>query len=67
MPGSTSADLNTGIGKPIQGQSSKELRHDGQGHNTKQGSGLAAQGVAGTDAVKKGQEGIRVPLDGVDK
>jgi len=38
--GATSADVNTGLGKPMVGQSSSELRHDGQAHNKNPGSGL---------------------------
>lgn len=39
LGGSTSADVNTGLGKPIQGQTSAELRHDGQTHRKAVGGG----------------------------
>ena len=41
LGGATSGDVNTGLGKPMQGQSSSELRHDGQNSGQKQGLGLA--------------------------
>jgi hypothetical protein len=44
FPGATSASVNTGLGKPMGGQTSSELRHDGQHHNKNPGSGLT--GVA---------------------
>ncbi|KAK4550459.1 hypothetical protein LTR36_000038 [Oleoguttula mirabilis] len=52
FPGSTSGDVNTGMGKPIQGQTSSELRHDGQSHNKNPGSGL--------DGLKSGAQGKTV-------
>ncbi|KAJ5555021.1 hypothetical protein N7535_007464 [Penicillium sp. DV-2018c] len=42
--GSNSADLNRGMGKPMQGQSSTELRHDGQHGRKKQGTGVDSVG-----------------------
>ncbi|KAI7200529.1 hypothetical protein KC316_g9838 [Hortaea werneckii] len=35
MPGATSASVDAGMGKPMQGQTSSELRHDeGPGHHS---------------------------------
>lgn len=42
LTGASSSDVNTGIGKPVDGQSSKELRHDG---GKSQGSGLEGVGA----------------------
>lgn len=39
LGGSTSGDVNTGLGKPMQGQTSAELRHDGQSHRKAVGGG----------------------------
>lgn len=43
MMGSTSQSVNTGMGKPASGQTSRELRHDGQ-HGNKH-SGLESVGA----------------------
>lgn len=40
IPGATSADVYTGLGHPGQGQTSSELRHDGQHTAKKQRMGL---------------------------
>ncbi|KAF7720169.1 Uncharacterized protein PECH_007403 [Penicillium ucsense] len=49
MTGSTSADLHTGMGKPIGGQTSSELAHDGAHGRKKQGSGLEGVGSSMDD------------------
>ena len=41
LGGSTAADVHTGYGHPGQGQTSKELRHDGRHGRVKQPYGLA--------------------------
>lgn len=46
-PGATSADVNKGFGKPMQGQTSNELRHDGNHHRKHQGSGYETHGATG--------------------
>ena len=46
LGGATSADVHTGLGHPGQGQTSKELRHDGQS----KGQGF---GHAGLDTTKE--------------
>ncbi|EMC92209.1 hypothetical protein BAUCODRAFT_27538 [Baudoinia panamericana UAMH 10762] len=54
LGGATSGEVHTGIGKPIQGQSSKELHHDGQsGRKGQSGGGLEglASGVEGSKTV----------------
>nr|POE85169.1 hypothetical protein CFP56_67327 [Quercus suber] len=38
--GATSSDVHAGLGKPVQGQSSAEVRHDGQSHRKNVGQGL---------------------------
>lgn len=52
FPGATSGDVNKGMGKPIQGQTSSELHHDGQHHNKNPGTGL--------DGIKSGAQGKTV-------
>jgi hypothetical protein len=41
LQGADSADVHTGLGHPGQGQTSSELRHDGQNSGKKQSTGLA--------------------------
>lgn len=45
--------MNTGLGKPIQGQTSSELRHDGQHHRKNPGTG-------GYEGLKSGAQGKTV-------
>lgn len=40
LKGATSGDMNRGLGRPIQGQSSTELRHDGKNGRKKGAPGL---------------------------
>lgn len=47
IPGTTSRDVHTGLGKPVQGMTSQEVRHDGQRGRKKQELGLAKHGAAG--------------------
>ncbi|KAJ5100077.1 hypothetical protein N7532_007078 [Penicillium argentinense] len=47
--GATSADVNTGFGKPLQGQSGVELAHDGQHGRKKQSAGLEGVGASRED------------------
>ena len=42
--------MNTGLGKPIQGQTSDELKHGGQKGGKKEGKGLVGVGASGTAA-----------------
>lgn len=66
LTGATSQDVYQGYGKPMQGQESVELRHDG-GHTSKHvGSGLAGVGApnAGHDTVRA--QGADLP-EGVTK
>lgn len=49
LQGSTSADVNTGFGKPLQGQTGVELAHDGQHGRKKQSSGLEGVGASRED------------------
>ncbi|KIW19905.1 hypothetical protein PV08_00480 [Exophiala spinifera] len=47
MPGATSADVHTGLGKPMQGETSNELEHDGRHTRKILGSGPEARGATG--------------------
>lgn len=47
LGGATSADVYKGLEKPVQGESSKELRHDGQQHNKKLREGVIGRGTEG--------------------
>ncbi|WPH03288.1 Hypothetical protein R9X50_00616500 [Acrodontium crateriforme] len=38
--GATSGDVNVGLGRPMQGQTSNELRHDGERHRKNPGHGF---------------------------
>ncbi|ETN46993.1 uncharacterized protein HMPREF1541_01183 [Cyphellophora europaea CBS 101466] len=44
MPGSTSADVHTGLGHPGSGQTSTELKHGGQHTASRDGAGLEGVG-----------------------
>ncbi|KAL9111684.1 MAG: hypothetical protein Q9227_003958 [Pyrenula ochraceoflavens] len=56
LGGATSGDVNTGYGHPGQGQSSAELRHDGQSGRTRQGGGLESIGVDSGAGVVSGRD-----------
>ncbi|KAJ5625263.1 hypothetical protein N7510_001572 [Penicillium lagena] len=45
LTGSTSADVHRGLGKPVQGQTSTEIRHEGAHGRKKQPSGLEGVGA----------------------
>lgn len=47
LGGTDSSQVNAGLGKPIQGQTSKELHHDGQAGRKNPGMG-GAEGVGGS-------------------
>lgn len=51
LGGATSGDVYTGLGRPMQGQTSSELRHDGYPHRKRPETGLVgvASGVYATD------------------
>jgi hypothetical protein len=46
LVGSTSADVDQGFGKPLQGQTNTEVRHDGQHGRKKQSAGLEGVGAS---------------------
>ena len=46
IPGSTSADVHTGLGHPGSGQTSNELRHDGEKGRKNPGQGLQGVGAS---------------------
>ena len=47
FPGATSGDVHTGLGHPGQGQTSTEIRKEGQHTNKREGVGLQAEGGSG--------------------
>lgn len=50
LGGATSADVHTGLGKPLQGQTSTEVRHEGEHHRKNPGgygAGLVGTGASG--------------------
>lgn len=49
LGGATSADVNTGFGKPLQGQTGVELAHDGAHGRKKQSAGLEGVGASTVD------------------
>jgi len=60
LSGATSADVHTGLGHPGQGQTSTELRHDGEHHRKKQGGGLIGVGAGSmeTGGVHNAREAV---------
>jgi hypothetical protein len=66
IPGATSADVNKGVGQPVYGQSSRELRGRGGGHKGRRGGrkdriGLAGVGADPRDPVKERGLDLDVP------
>lgn len=51
--GSTSQDVNTGLGQPMVGQTSSELHHDGQAHRKHHGGGLEGVGASKQDRFER--------------
>ncbi|KAF6829605.1 hypothetical protein CMUS01_08093 [Colletotrichum musicola] len=49
FPGATSADVHTGLGKPVQGQTSTELHGENLGRRGKESAGLEGVGASGKD------------------
>lgn len=47
MPGATSQDVYSGIGKPVQGMSSAEMHHGGKPGRKREQLGLVRHGVGG--------------------
>jgi len=54
LTGATSADVNAGLGKPIQGQSATERQHDGAHERVKQRHGLEGVGAGGGPGPRAG-------------
>ncbi|KAE8379561.1 hypothetical protein BDV26DRAFT_291160 [Aspergillus bertholletiae] len=72
LSGATSQDVHTGLGHPGSGQTSAELRHDGQQHRKNPGSGLesiSASKVPGfeRDEAQRGQRGDKGALGAEDR
>ncbi len=61
LGGSTSADVHAGLGKPAQGMSSKELRHDGLPKRERPGQGLVGVGAEGVVSGGKPVDEREVP------
>jgi hypothetical protein len=53
LMGSTSQDVHTGLGHPGSGQTSSELRHDGQSHRKHGGGGLEGVGASRLPAYER--------------
>ena len=51
LGGADSRDLHQGLGHPGQGQTSSELRHDGQHHRKRDGAGLEGVGASGDKGI----------------
>ena len=51
MPGATSGDVHQGLGRPVQGQSSSELRHDAKAGSSGGLEGVGASGVKSANLV----------------
>ncbi|KAF9871960.1 hypothetical protein CkaCkLH20_10592 [Colletotrichum karsti] len=49
FPGATSADVHTGLGKPVQGQTSAEMHGSNVGRRNKESAGLEGVGASGKD------------------
>ncbi|KAI0476594.1 hypothetical protein GGR56DRAFT_675045 [Xylariaceae sp. FL0804] len=66
LPGATSADVHTGLGKPLQGQEEREKKGAHPHGRKKEGTGLAGVGAAsvGVDSVRA--KGADLP-EGVEK
>ncbi|RAL05521.1 uncharacterized protein BO80DRAFT_421544 [Aspergillus ibericus CBS 121593] len=61
LGGATSQDVHTGLGHPGSGQTSSELRHDGQSGRKGQSAGLEQVGASGSDKFERqipGQRGL---------
>ncbi len=57
----TSGSVHTGLGKPLQGQSSQELHHDGSTAGKKERSGLHGVGASGAAATAGQEDGRDLP------
>lgn len=51
IPGATSRDVHQGLGHPGQGQTSTEIRHDGQHGRKRDGAGLEGVGASGDKGI----------------
>ncbi len=47
LGGATSQDVNEGLGRPMQGQTSTEIKHDGKHHRKRDRAGLEGVGSSG--------------------
>lgn len=63
MVGATSQGLHRGLGKPVQGMASEEVRHSGQQGRKREAVGLAKHGAGGeaqgvNERVDEGLRGV---------
>ncbi|KAL1958429.1 hypothetical protein VTO42DRAFT_4530 [Malbranchea cinnamomea] len=58
LGGATSQDVHKGMGKPVIGQTSAELRHEGQAHRKHPGTGL--EGVGASETGTRGVDARRL-------
>lgn len=56
LTGATSADVHDSLGNPGQGQTSAEMRHDGEHHRKKHGLGKEQWGTTGGAEMKVGND-----------
>ncbi|OGM49200.1 hypothetical protein ABOM_004039 [Aspergillus bombycis] len=59
LQGATSQDVHTGLGHPGGGQTSAELRHDGQTHRKNPGGGLESVGANREPGLEREIPGLR--------
>ncbi|KAE8164912.1 hypothetical protein BDV40DRAFT_298003 [Aspergillus tamarii] len=59
LQGATSKDMHTGLGQPGGGQTSAELRHDGQQHRKNPGGGLEGVGASKEPRTERQIPGLR--------
>ena len=68
LGGATSGDVYRGLGKPIQGQTATEERHDGQHGRKHVGGGLTGLGASGAPSGMKGvDERLQPEQRGLEK
>ncbi|KAK6208515.1 hypothetical protein QIS74_12033 [Colletotrichum tabaci] len=63
FPGVTSADVHTGLGKPVQGQTSAELHGANLGRRDRESAGLEGVGASGKDNFRERRLDVGVEPD----
>jgi hypothetical protein len=59
LPGPTSADVDRGVGHPMEGETSTEIRHDGMHKRKKEREGLAGLAPGGSGLRDEGNAEAR--------